>query len=200
QGDGVVKIEMQFLADLYLTCDACKGTRYKREIAEATFRGKSIVDVLEMTVSEAVKFFSGQRRIVSRLKVLEDVGLGYIRLGQPATTLSGGEAQRIKLASYLAGELTEQTLFIFDEPTTGLHFADIATLLKCFHALIDAGHSLVVIEHNMDVIKCADHVIELGPEAGDAGGYVVAKGTPEAIARAKDSYTGQWLKKYLKKK
>jgi len=198
QGEGVVKVEMQFLADLYLTCEVCNGKRYKREISEATYHDKSIVDVLEMTVNEALSFFEGQRRIVSRLKVLEEVGLGYIRLGQPATTLSGGEAQRIKLASYLVGELSEHALFIFDEPTTGLHFADIAILLKCFDALINAGHSIVVIEHNMDVIKCADYVIELGPEAGDAGGYIVAKGTPEAISRVKGSYTGQYLKKYLK--
>lgn len=199
QGDGVQKIEMQFLADLYLVCDSCKGKRYKKEVLEVTWRTKSIVDVLEMTVKEAIAFFHGQRRILVRLQVLEDVGLGYIRLGQPATTLSGGEAQRIKLASYLAGEFSEHTLFIFDEPTTGLHFDDIANLVKCFNALIDKGHSLIVIEHNMDVVKCADHVIDLGPGAGAEGGTIVAKGTPEHVARSKESFTAQWLRGALKR-
>jgi excinuclease ABC subunit A len=201
EGDGVIKIEMQFLADLYLPCDVCKGTRYKKEILEVEYRGKNINDVLGMTVTEAIKFFGADvqgRKVAERLKVLDDVGLGYIRLGQPATSLSGGEAQRIKLAAHLsAPQRGEHTLFICDEPTTGLHFDDIAKLMTCFNALIDAGHSVLIIEHNLEVIKCADYVIDLGPEAGSAGGRVVGKGTPEEISAIAESHTGRFLKPLL---
>ena len=197
QGEGVVKVEMQFLADLYLQCEVCKGNRYKSEVLQATFRGKHIVDVLNMTVEQAVEFFSGENRIVTRLKGLQTVGLGYIRLGQPATTLSGGEAQRVKLASSLVTPSADHTLFILDEPTTGLHFDDIATLLGAFNALIDAGHSLIVIEHNLDVIKCADWIIDLGPDGGDRGGNVVAVGTPQHVASVEASHTGRYLREVL---
>jgi excinuclease ABC subunit A len=174
------------------------GKRYKSEILEVEYKGKNISDVLNMTITEAIEFFKGHRKIVDRLKVLEAVGLGYIKLGQPANTLSGGEAQRIKLSAHLlASESSPHTLFIFDEPTTGLHFDDIAKLLKAFDSLLEAGHSIIVIEHNMDVIKCADWIIDLGPEAGDLGGYVVAVGTPEEISQNPNSYTGQFLRKYL---
>lgn len=198
EGDGVVKVEMQFLADLYLQCDVCKGTRYKKEVLDVLYHQKNIHDVLSMTVGEAIQFFGADvtgRKVAQRLKVLEDVGLGYIRLGQAATTLSGGEAQRIKLAAHLATPSRDtHTLFIFDEPTTGLHFEDIAKLLSCFTALIDAGNSVLIIEHNLDVIKCADYVIDLGPEAGDGGGAVVATGTPEQIRDVQASHTGRFLK------
>lgn len=201
QGDGFVKVEMQFLADLYLSCDVCKGTRYKSAVLDVKYHGKNIHDVLKLTVSEAIRFFKSDasgRRAVQRLKVLEEVGLGYLRLGQSATTLSGGEAQRVKLASHLAQREREgHVLFIFDEPTTGLHFDDIAKLLKCFEALIEAGHSVLIIEHNMDVIKCADHIIDLGLEGGDAGGGIVAEGRPEDIAKHPNSYTGKFLRRYL---
>ncbi len=197
EGDGVVKVEMQFLADLYLTCDVCKGKRYKRDILDIRYRGKNIDDVLGMTVDEASTFFGQEasgRKIAERMKVLQDVGLGYIRLGQPATSLSGGEAQRIKLAAHLASPPKDRhTLFLFDEPTTGLHVDDIAKLMRCFNALIDAGNSVIIIEHNMDVIKCADWIIDLGPEAGKEGGEVVAAGTPETIARVSASHTGKHL-------
>jgi excinuclease ABC subunit A len=201
EGDGVQKFEMQFLADLYLTCETCKGKRFKKEVLEILFKGKNVDEILSMTVTEAIAFF-GQyaeaKRVAKKLRVLNDVGLGYIRLGQPATTLSGGEAQRIKLALNLSGsEGVGKALFIFDEPTTGLHFDDISKLLKCFDALIEAGHSLVVIEHNMDIVKCADYLIDLGPDAGEAGGTIVATGTPEEIVREKSSYTGAALKKYF---
>lgn len=197
EGDGVVKVEMQFLADLYLQCDVCKGKRYKKEVLNVYYRGLNIDDVLSLTVTEAIKFFAADvsgRRVVERLKVLEDVGLGYIRLGQPATTLSGGEAQRVKLAAHLGStHAGRHTLFILDEPTTGLHFDDIAKLLACFNALIAMGNSVLIIEHNVDVIKCADYVIDLGPEAGEAGGEVVGAGTPEDIARNPQSHTGRFL-------
>ncbi len=198
QGEGVVKVEMQFLADIALTCEACRGKRFKPETLQAQYKGKSVVDVLEMTVEDAIAFFARENRIVSRLKALRDVGLGYIRLGQPATTLSGGEAQRVKLAAQLVAPSDDHTLFILDEPTTGLHFDDIATLLKAFNALIDAGHSLVVIEHNLDVIRSADWIIDLGPDAGDRGGQVVCAGTPEQVAAAPGSHTGRYLKAALK--
>jgi excinuclease ABC subunit A len=192
---------MQFLADLYLTCDVCKGKRYKKEVLDVQYRGKNIDDVLGMTVTEAIGFFEQDvmaRKVAQRLRVLQDVGLGYIRLGQSATSLSGGEAQRVKLAAHLSTPTPERhTLFVFDEPTTGLHFDDIAKLMNCFNALIDAGNSVLIIEHNLDVIKCADHVIDLGPEAGDGGGTVVATGTPEEIAEVPASYTGQFLKPLL---
>ncbi len=201
EGDGLQKIEMQFLADLYLTCEACKGKRFKLEVLEVRYHGKNVDDILKMTVTEALGFFSAHpdgRRVAQRLRILDDVGLGYVRLGQPATTLSGGEAQRIKLANHLSASQSEgRALFIFDEPTTGLHFDDIAKLLKCFSALVEAGHSLVVIEHNMHVVKCADFVIDLGPEGGEGGGHVVATGTPEEVAKVCSSYTGKFLKQYL---
>ena len=201
EGDGVQKIEMQFLADLYLTCEACKGKRFKQEVLEVRYRGKNVDDILHMTVAEALVFFSQSaegKRIAKKLQVLQDVGLGYLRLGQSATALSGGEAQRLKLANHLGmPESSGHVLFIFDEPTTGLHFDDIAKLLKCFDALLQAGHSVVVIEHNMNIVKCADYIIDLGPEGGEAGGDVVATGTPEHIAKLEKSYTGKFLKQYL---
>lgn len=201
EGDGVVKVEMQFLADLYLICDSCKGARYKQEVLDVQYHGKNITDVLGMTVTEAIQFFSADatgRKVAQKLKVLEDVGLGYIRLGQSATSLSGGEAQRIKLAAHLsAPQRGTHTLFIFDEPTTGLHFDDIAKLLTCFSVLIDQGHSVVIIEHNLDVIKCADYVIDLGPEAGGGGGEIVGQGTPEKLAEIAESHTGRFLKRCL---
>lgn len=201
EGDGLQKIEMQFLADIYLTCETCKGKRFKKEVLEVRYRGKNISDVLSMTVTEALEFFGSHpsgEKVKKRLQVLNDVGLGYLRLGQPATTLSGGEAQRIKLANHLTASSSEgEALFIFDEPTTGLHFDDISKLLKCFDALIEAGHSLIVIEHNMHVVKCADHIIDLGPEGGEEGGKVVATGTPEEVAASLGSYTGKFLKSHL---
>ncbi len=198
QGDGYIKVEMQFLADLYLECDDCNGTRYKKEIREITYRGKNLVDVLEMTVDESLNFFEGNDRIVRLLQVLADVGLGYIKLGQPSNTLSGGEAQRIKLASYLTSQRDRRhILFIFDEPTTGLHFHDISKLLKCFQLLLERNNSVVIIEHNLDVIKCADYIVDLGPEAGDKGGEVVATGTPEEIVENQNSWTGKYLNNYL---
>ncbi len=198
QGEGYVKIEMQFLADLYLECEDCKGTRFKKEVREVTYKGKNIVNVLDMTVDEAYEFFKSNKKIEGYIKVLKDVGMGYIKLGQPSNTLSGGEAQRIKLALHMnAQKRNTHTLFIFDEPTTGLHFDDISTLLNCFNMLLKNGNSVVIIEHNLDIIKCADHVIDLGPEAGDKGGNVVATGTPEEIVKVKKSFTGKYLKKYL---
>ncbi|MDP2035817.1 MAG: excinuclease ABC subunit UvrA [Ignavibacteria bacterium] len=198
EGDGYVTIEMQFLADLYLECEDCKGTRFKKEVREVTYRGKNIVDVLNMTVDEAIEYFANNEKILKTLRVLSDVGLGYIKLGQPSTTLSGGEAQRVKLAYHLAMQKkTSHTLFIFDEPTTGLHFDDISKLLKCFQMLIEGKNSVVIIEHNLDIIKCADWVIDLGPEAGDKGGEVVCVGTPEEIAQNERSHTGRFLKELL---
>ena len=193
QGDGVLKIEMHFLPDVFVTCDTCKGKRYNRETLEVKFREKSIADVLDMTVDEALGFFKAVPKIRDRLSILSRVGLGYIKLGQQATTLSGGEAQRIKLAKELAKRPTGRTLYILDEPTTGLHFEDIRKLLEVLHALVDAGNTIIVIEHNLEVIKTADHVIDLGPEGGDGGGRIVATGTPEAIVAAKESYTGRFL-------
>jgi excinuclease ABC subunit A len=197
QGDGTVTVEMQFLADVELICDECKGTRYKSGILEIRYNGLNIHEVLQLTVTEALEFFRGVPRLVSRLQVLEEVGLGYLRLGQSATTLSGGEAQRVKLAAHLAQASCKGTLFIFDEPTTGLHFDDIARLLAAFQKLIDNGGSLVIIEHNLDVIRAADWVIDLGPEGGDAGGRVVATGTPETIAAVENSHTGRFLQRVL---
>lgn len=196
EGDGVIKVEMQFMADLYLTCDSCKGSRYQKEVLDVLWNGASISDILRMPVAEAMGFFGSKadgRRIALKLKVLDDVGLGYIRLGQSATSLSGGEAQRVKLAAHLGASGSGPTLFLFDEPTTGLHFDDIRKLLRCFNSLIDRGNSVVIIEHNLDVIKCADHIIDLGPEAGEDGGTVVAQGTPEDIARNSKSITGRYL-------
>jgi excinuclease ABC subunit A len=199
QGEGFIKVEMQFLADIFLECEDCKGTRFKKEVREITFHGKNIIDVLNMTVDESIEYFVGNKRIGRLLQTLSDVGLGYIKLGQPSNTLSGGEAQRIKLSSYL-NEVRDNkhTLFIFDEPTTGLHYADISKLLKCFQMLINKNNSVVVIEHNMEVIKCADYIIDLGPDAGDKGGSVVATGLPEEIAANENSWTGKFLKQYLK--
>ena len=197
QGDGTVTVEMQFLADVELVCEECKGTRFKQQILDVRYRGKNIHEVLSLTVREAINFFREVPRVTNRLRVLDEVGLGYLRLGQSATTLSGGEAQRIKLAAHLSKRTGAKTLYIFDEPTTGLHFDDINKLLAAFRALIEAGGSLLVIEHNLDVIKTADYVIDLGPEGGDAGGFVVGTGTPEQIMKLPKSYTGRFLRKYL---
>jgi excinuclease ABC subunit A len=197
QGDGTVTVEMQFLADVELVCEECKGTRFKKQILDVRYRGKNIHEVLNLTVHEALTFFREVSKITNRLRVLDDVGLGYLRLGQSATTLSGGEAQRVKLAAHLSKRAGARTLYIFDEPTTGLHFDDINKLLAAFRALIDAGGSLLVIEHNLDVIKTADYVIDLGPEGGEAGGHVVATGTPEEIMKVKTSHTGRFLKNHL---
>ncbi|HEX8150614.1 MAG TPA: excinuclease ABC subunit UvrA [Pyrinomonadaceae bacterium] len=197
EGDGTVTVEMQFLADVELVCEECKGTRFKPQVLDVRYRGKNINDVLNMTVREAMNFFRDTTKIANRLRVLDDVGLGYLRLGQSATTLSGGEAQRVKLASYLSKRTGAKTLYIFDEPTTGLHFEDINKLLAAFRTLVEAGGSLLVIEHNLDVIKTADHLTDLGPEGGDAGGLVVATGTPEEIMRAPDSHTGRFLAAHL---
>jgi excinuclease ABC subunit A len=197
QGSGTVTVEMQFLADVELTCEDCRGTRFKDEILDVKYKGKNIAEVLQLTVREAITFFKEVNKLVNKLKVIEAVGLGYLRLGQSATTLSGGEAQRVKLAAHLATKTKSKTLFIFDEPTTGLHFEDINKLLAAFRALIENGGSLLVIEHNLDVIKTADYVIDLGPEGGSGGGEIVATGTPEQITKVKKSHTGQYLKDYL---
>jgi excinuclease ABC subunit A len=204
QGEGTITVEMQFMANIELPCDACNSKRFKAETLEVLYKGKSISDVLEMTIDDAVDFFSKDdsericKKINDRLKPLQEVGLGYVQLGQSSSTLSGGEAQRIKLATFLIGSSsTTQTLFIFDEPTTGLHFHDVAKLLKSFDALINRGHSIIVIEHNLDVIKCADWVIDIGPEGGDLGGNVVAEGTPETVSKIKASYTANYLKEKL---
>jgi excinuclease ABC subunit A len=215
QGDGTVTVEMQFLADVELICEDCKGTRYKPEVLQIRYHGRNIHDVLNLTVKESLGFFAGVPKIVDKLKVLEEVGLGYLRLGQSATTLSGGEAQRMKLAAHLQpfakdvvrrstedGEKVRKRLsrilYIFDEPTTGLHFDDVSKLLAAFKRLIDAGGSIVVIEHNLDVIKVADWVIDLGPEGGERGGKIVGVGTPEQIAELPNSYTGKWLSGILR--
>jgi excinuclease ABC subunit A len=197
KGDGIIKIEMQFLPDVYVPCEVCKGKRYNRETLEVKYKGKSISDVLDMTVSQALEFFKHIPKIVRRLQTIHDVGLDYIRLGQPATTLSGGEAQRVKLSSELAKRATGRTLYILDEPTTGLHFHDIKKLLEVLGKLVDAGNTVLVIEHNLDVIKTADYIIDLGPEGGDAGGQIIATGTPEHVAKVKRSYTGEFLKGVL---
>ena len=204
KGDGKISIEMQFMANITLTCDTCHGRRFSNNALEVLYRGKSIYDVLEMTVNQAIEFFSqentlNEKKIVNRLKPLQDVGLGYIKLGQSSSTLSGGENQRVKLASFLSGEKKSHTLFIFDEPTTGLHFHDINTLMKSFNQLIDRGNTIIIIEHNLDVIKCADHIIDLGPEGGEGGGTVVTTGTPAQVAKHPTSHTAKWLKKVLEK-
>jgi len=196
-GDGIIKIEMHFLPDVYVQCEVCKGARYNRETLEVRFKGRSIADLLDMTVSQALTFLEHIPRIKGKLKTLEEVGLGYIKLGQSATTLSGGEAQRVKLAKELSKRATGRTIYILDEPTTGLHFADIAKLLEVLQKLVDAGNSIVVIEHNLDVIKTADWIVDLGPEGGDRGGEVIATGTPEQVSRVERSYTGQYLKKMI---
>ena len=197
-GDGIIKIEMHFLPDVYVPCEVCKGKRYSRETLEVKYKGKSISDVLDMTVEEALDFFKNVTTIKNKLQTLMDVGLGYIKLGQPSTTLSGGEAQRIKLATELSKRSTGQTLYILDEPTTGLHIADVHKLIDILQRLTDQNNTLVVIEHNLDVIKSADNIIDLGPEGGDNGGTVVATGTPEKIAKCNESYTGEFLRKILK--
>jgi excinuclease ABC subunit A len=197
QGDGVIKIEMHFLPDVYVTCDVCKGKRYNRETLEVLFKGKSIADVLDMTVEEALEFFKAVPRVRDILQLLHRVGLDYIHVGQQATTLSGGEAQRVKLAKELSKRATGRTLYILDEPTTGLHFHDVAKLLEVLHELVDTGNTVAVIEHNLEVIKTADWIIDLGPEGGDGGGEIVAAGTPEDIVREKRSYTGNFLKPVL---
>lgn len=200
RGDGILKIEMQFLPDVYVPCEVCKGARYNRETLEVHYKGKTIAEVLDMTIDEAVEFFANVPRIARKLEIIRDVGLGYIRLGQPATTLSGGEAQRVKLATELARRSTGKTLYILDEPTTGLHAADIHKLLLILQRLVDGGDAVVVIEHNLDVIKTADHIIDLGPEGGTGGGTIVAQGTPEEIVKVKASYTGQFLRPLLEEK
>ena len=194
KGDGVTKIEMHFLPDVYVECDVCKGKRFNRETLSVKYKSKSIADVLDMTVDEAYKFFENIPSIKNRLKLLQQVGLGYIHLGQPATTLSGGEAQRIKLSKELSKKATGKTLYILDEPTTGLHFEDINHLLKVLHTFVEQGNTVIVIEHNLDVIKTADYIIDIGPEGGDNGGKIIAKGTPEEIVKVKESYTGKYLK------
>ena len=200
QGDGIIKIEMHFLPDIYVPCEVCGGTRYSREVLAVKYRDKSIYDVLEMTVEEGMNFFENHPRIYRKLKTLFDVGLGYIKIGQPATTLSGGEAQRVKLATELSKKPTGKTVYILDEPTTGLHTADVHRLIEVLQRLVDAGNSIIVIEHNLDVIKTADHIIDLGPEGGDKGGTVVCEGTPEKIAACEKSYTGKFLKPLLERK
>ena len=193
----MIRVEMHFLADVFVPCDVCHGKRYNRETLEVRFKGKSIADVLEMSVEEAVEFFENVPKIARRLRTLHDVGLDYIRLGQPATTLSGGEAQRIKLATELSKVATGDTLYILDEPTTGLHFADVQRLLDVLGRLVDAGNSVVVIEHNLDVIKTADWLVDLGPEGGEGGGEIVATGTPEEVAAVAGSYTGRFLRELV---
>jgi excinuclease ABC subunit A len=197
QGEGEVRVEMQFLADVFVPCDQCDGKRFKPQILEVTYRGKNVHQILDLTVREALAFFNSSPKVLRRLQVLDEIGLGYLRLGQPATTLSGGEAQRIKIAAHLASRSGERLLYILDEPTTGLHFDDIAKLLAAFRKLLDAGHTLLVIEHNLDVIKTADYLIDLGPEGGEDGGYVVASGTPEQVVKVPESYTGKFLQDVL---
>ena len=200
KGEGTVTVEMQFMADLVLECESCHGKRFKSDTLEVRYEGKNIYDILEMTVNQAIEFFDEhkQKKIVKKLLPLQEVGLGYIKLGQSSSTLSGGENQRVKLAYFLSIEKSQPTIFVFDEPTTGLHFHDIKKLLEAFNSLIARGHTVVIIEHNMDVIKCADYVIDLGPEGGDKGGNIVAVGTPEEVAACGASYTGQFLKEKLR--
>jgi len=197
QGDGYIQIEMQFLPDVTVPCEVCKGRRYNREALEIQFKGKNIADVLDMTIEEATAFFTSFPKVKNKLATLLDVGLGYMRLGQPAPTLSGGEAQRVKLASELSRRSTGRTLYILDEPTTGLSFADIDCLLRVIQRLVDAGNTVIIIEHHMDVIKNADYIIDLGPGAGDEGGYLIASGTPEEVAKIDSSATGRYLKDVL---
>ena len=199
-GDGIIKIEMHFLPDVYVPCEVCKGKRYNRETLEVKYKGKSIYDVLNMTVEEALTFFENVPSIRRKIETLYDVGLSYIRLGQPSTTLSGGEAQRIKLATELSKRSTGKTIYILDEPTTGLHFADVHKLIEILRRLSEGGNTVVVIEHNLDVIKTADYIIDIGPEGGDRGGTVIARGTPEEVAASPVSYTGKYVKKYLEQK
>ena len=202
QGEGIIKVEMQFMADVFLECEHCKGRRFKDEVLEISYKGKNIYDILEMTVNQALEFFSAgnghsERSIVDKLQKLVDVGLGYVKLGQSSSTLSGGESQRVKLAYHLSRENADPTLFVFDEPTTGLHFHDIHKLMSSLNALIERGHSVLIIEHNMDVIKCADYVIDLGPEGGKEGGRIVCTGTPEQVVKCPESYTGHYLERKI---
>jgi excinuclease ABC subunit A len=199
QGDGVLKVEMHFLADVFVTCDVCNGRRYNRETLEITYKGKNIADILAMTVDEALSFFRAVPAVSEKLATMQEVGLGYLTLGQPASTLSGGEAQRIKLSTELSKRSSSKTLYVLDEPTTGLHVSDVDTLLQVLFKLRDAGNTMMVIEHNMDVIKCADWIVDLGPEGGEAGGRIVAEGPPEAVAKAEASHTGRYLRKLLGK-
>ena len=196
-GDGVLKIEMHFLPDVFVPCEVCHGKRYNRETLEVRYKGKNISEVLDMTVDEALPFFETLPKLRNRLQTLQDVGLGYVKLGQPSTELSGGEAQRVKLATELSKRATGRTIYILDEPTTGLHTDDVRRLLDVLQRLVDTGNTVVVIEHNLDVIKCADYVIDLGPEGGDAGGQIIATGTPEEVAQCVDSFTGQYLRRVL---
>ena len=198
-GDGIVKIEMNFLPDIYVPCEVCEGKRYNRETLDVKYKGKSIFDVLDMTVDEALPFFEAIPSIRRKIETLHDVGLSYVKLGQPSTTLSGGEAQRIKLATELSRRSTGKTVYILDEPTTGLHFADVHKLIEILRRLSDGGNTVIVIEHNLDVIKTADYIIDMGPEGGDGGGTVIAQGTPEEVAEVPESYTGYYVKKYLEK-
>ncbi|MGH2408051.1 MAG: hypothetical protein ACRDF7_08250, partial [Candidatus Limnocylindrales bacterium] len=198
KGDGIIKIEMQFLPDVYVPCEVCKGKRYNREALEIHYRGRSIADVLEMTVAEALELFAAVPAIRTKLQTIYDVGLGYIHLGQPATTLSGGEAQRVKLSTELSRRATGRTIYLLDEPTTGLHFADVEKLLQVLHRLVDQGNTVVVIEHNLDVIKTADWIVDLGPEGGFRGGRIVAEGTPETVAATAGSATGEYLARVLR--
>ncbi|MEK7291289.1 MAG: ATP-binding cassette domain-containing protein, partial [Planctomycetota bacterium] len=197
EGAGYNRVDMQFLADVYVTCDKCNGKRFNKRVLDVKYKNKNINEILEMTVDEAISFFHDSVRITKGLKFLQETGLGYLRLGQPATTLSGGEAQRLKIAAYMAQESADEMLFIFDEPTVGLHMDDIQKLLTCFQKLVEGRHSLIVVEHNMDIIKSADYIIDLGPEGGDAGGYIVGAGTPEQITQIEMSYTGRYLKSYF---
>jgi excinuclease ABC subunit A len=198
QGEGYIKIEMHFLPDMYVKCDSCHGKRYNRDTLDIRYKTKNIADVMDMTVNQGFEFFENIPKLKNKLSVLKDVGLGYIKLGQPATTLSGGEAQRVKLAKELMKRPTGKTLYIFDEPTTGLHFDDINKLVKIFSRLTESGNTVIIIEHNLDVIKCADHIIDLGPEGGIGGGEIVFEGTPEECAKCKKSYTGKYLKGKLR--
>jgi len=198
RGEGILKIEMHFLPDVYITCEECGGKRYNPEALEIHYKGKNIADVLDMTVGEAHEFFQNIPQIKRKLETLVEVGLGYIRLGQPATTLSGGEAQRVKLATELSRRSTGKTLYILDEPTTGLHFDDVNRLMFVLNKLVEMGNTVLVIEHNLEVIKCADWIIDLGPEGGDKGGEIVAEGTPEKVAKTTKSYTGEYLAKIIK--
>ena len=198
EGDGIIKIEMHFLPDIYVPCEVCKGKRYNRETLEIKYKGKTIYDILEMTVEEGLQFFANHQKISRKLQTLYDVGLGYVKIGQPATTLSGGEAQRVKLATELSRRPTGRTIYILDEPTTGLHADDVNKLIQVLQKLVDSGNTVVVIEHNLDVIKTADYIIDLGPEGGDKGGEVVVCGTPEEVIQCERSYTGRYLKKMLK--
>lgn len=200
QGEGTVKIEMQFMADIYLKCEGCNGRRFKQELLEVKYKDKSITEVLDMTVEDSIEFFKEKPKIIEKLKPLFDVGLGYVRLGQSSSSLSGGEAQRVKLASFLdkgVATAKEHILFIFDEPTTGLHFHDIKKLLSALNALVEQGHTVIIIEHNMEMIKCADWIIDLGPEGGDKGGKVVFEGLPEDLIKVKNNYTATYLKEKM---